>query len=995
MVRPFPPPRLRPGGHHRLTPLAGRAVAPYGRTGPPLTPAGAGSRTSTTTSSRRSRDHPFPLGEPSDPGGPALLDSALHAIGLGAFVTDTERLQLPYSWRGVRLHSSGASVLRGRLAPAGVSGVAITLTDGTGAPVASVDELSLRPFAVDGLAGDHLDSLFQVDWTQLRPADSPSASWAVLGEVTGRAEISETVRAHPDLAALAEDEVPDLVFAPVPPAASPAAVTRRALTLVCSWLADDRFASAQLVFVTSGAVAAGPDEDVPDLTGAPVWGLVRAAQSEHPGRFVLLDTDAGTGTDTGTDGGIDWAGAAAHTLSGAVATGEPQLALRAGHLLIPRLVRARPGAGERPDFGTGPVLVTGASGTLGGLVARHLVAEHRVRHLVLVSRRGQVGALHEELTGFGARVDAVACDVADRDAVAALLAEHPVTAVVHAAGVLDDGVIESLTPERVDTVFRPKADAAWHLHELTRGLGLSACVLFSSAAGILSSPGQGNYAAANAFVDALAHHRRAAGLPATSLAWGLWETASAMTGDMAETDVARLSRSGVVGLSQEQGLALFDLGCAADDAVLVPVRLDLGALRGGPDEVPPLLRGLVRPRAAKAAAVSEEPLARRLAGLTEKEQEEELLLFVRDQTAAVLGYAPEELDVSGVLAQLGQDSLTALQLRNRLAGASRLRLPATVVFDQPTGPALAAYLRRELAAGAGAGTREETPAASTGLAVEDTLIGLYRQACELGLYDQGWQMVNAAALVRPVFEKPEEVPALPPVTLATGPGTPLLCFPPSMAPSGPHYFGRFAPVFAGERDVTVLPHPGFAPRERLPATRDAVVEFQAEAVKRQAGDRPFVLLGYSSGGWMANAVAAWLERQGNAPKAVVLLDTYTATTSFEDRLEEALRRRAANSDAFELMTGAQLTGQVGYLRVFDDWKPEPIDTPTLYVHATFPPGETQAPQTEDDWCPQWPLPHESADVPGDHFTIMDVHSESTARAVRTWLADAPITENSP
>nr|AKA20795.1 polyketide synthase [Streptomyces sp. XZQH13] len=906
-------------------------------------------------------------------------------------MTDAERLQLPYSWRGVRLHSSGASVLRGRLAPAGVSGVAITLTDGTGAPVASVDELSLRPLAVDGLAGDHLDSLFQVDWTQLRPADSPSASWAVLGEVTGRAEISETVRAHPDLAALAEDEVPDLVFAPVPPAASPAAVTRRALTLVCSWLADDRFASAQLVFVTSGAVAAGPDEDVPGLADATVWGLIRSAQSENPDRFVLIDVD---GRDTSRQ-----------ALPAALAASEPQLAVRTGDVRVPRLARTRPsGTDSGIEFAPGgTVLVTGATGMIGGLVTRHLVTEHGVRHLVLTSRSGAAapgaGDLHAELTGLGAHVTLAACDVTDPGALADLLAavppEHPLTGVVHSAGVLDDATIGSLTPERIDTVFRPKVDAAWHLHELTRGLGLSACVLFSSAAGILSSPGQGNYAAANAFVDALAHHRRAAGLPATSLAWGLWETASAMTGDMAETDVARLSRSGVVGLSQEQGLALFDLGCAADDAVLVPVRLDLGALRGGPDEVPPLLRGLVRPRAAKAAAVSEEPLARRLAGLTEKEQEEELLLFVRDQTAAVLGYAPEELDVSGVLAQLGQDSLTALQLRNRLAGASGLRLPATVVFDQPTGPALAAYLRRELAAGAGAGTREETPAASTGLAVEDTLIGLYRQVCELGLYDQGWQMVNAAALVRPVFEKPEEVPALPPVTLATGPGTPLLCFPPSMAPSGPHYFGRFAPVFAGERDVTVLPHPGFAPRERLPATRDAVVEFQAEAVKRQAGDRPFVLLGYSSGGWMANAVAAWLERQGNAPKAVVLLDTYTATTSFEDRLEEALRRRAANSDAFELMTGAQLTGQVGYLRVFDDWKPEPIDTPTLYVHATFPPGETQAPQTEDDWCPQWPLPHESADVPGDHFTIMDVHSESTARAVRTWLADAPITENSP
>ncbi|MFI1766386.1 thioesterase domain-containing protein [Streptomyces sp. NPDC020800] len=245
-----------------------------------------------------------------------------------------------------------------------------------------------------------------------------------------------------------------------------------------------------------------------------------------------------------------------------------------------------------------------------------------------------------------------------------------------------------------------------------------------------------------------------------------------------------------------------------------------------------------------------------------------------------------------------------------------------------------------------------------------------------------------AARVRPVFEAADEAPALPAVTLATGPGTPLLCFPPMMAPSGPHYFGRFAPVFAGERDVTVLPHPGFAPGELLPANREAIVRFQAEAVQRQAGERPFVLLGYSSGGWMVNAVAALLERQGTAPAAVVLVDTYTATNSFEARLEAALRERGSTSEAFELLTGAQLTGQGGYVRVFDDWKPDPIEAPTLYVHATFPPGEPTALETEDRWQPEWPYPHEDADVPGDHFTIMEDHSESTALAVRDWLGDS-------
>jgi len=355
-----------------------------------------------------------------------------------------------------------------------------------------------------------------------------------------------------------------------------------------------------------------------------------------------------------------------------------------------------------PDPG-GWFVVTGASGGLGSLVARHLVTEHGARHVALISRSG-----HGDAEVPRARTRLVACDVADRRALAAavadLTAERPISMIVHAAAVVDDAVVENLTPEQVERVLRPKVDGAWNLHELTREPGGPALVLFSSAAGLLGAAGQANYAAANAFVDALAHTRRAEGLPAVSLAWGLWAERTRITGRLSDADLARMERGGIGALPTGTALRLFDAGLGADEALLVPLGLDpVRAGHGG--QVPALLRTLVRGprRVALTGAAGDGGLADRLAGMSPAERERLLTDLVRGHVATVLGHREtDRLDLDRAFKDHGFDSLTAVELRNRLGAATGLRLPATLVFDHPTPAALAGHIHALLAPDAGA-----------------------------------------------------------------------------------------------------------------------------------------------------------------------------------------------------------------------------------------------------------------------------------------------------
>ncbi|WP_406323070.1 SDR family NAD(P)-dependent oxidoreductase [Streptomyces sp. NBC_01637] len=650
------------------------------------------------------------LPEGTEPGGyglhPALFDAALHAGGFTGDGTDEEGPLLPFAWSGVELHASGATALRVVVTPDGSGGMALHAADTTGEPVLSVGSLVLRPLGPGRMSAssEPADALFRMEWSHVAPtAEAPELPEYTDEFVNGSDGTRSAGGAAPD-AVLVDLLAYAGVTAPDGPGEDDSLrrvrlLTGRTLALLQEWLADPAREGIRLVLVTRGAVAVREAEET-DPAAAAVWGLVRSAQSEYPGRIVLADLDAAPGSRA--------------VLSSAVATGEPQLALRAGELSVPRLARAgvQPSGADRPLDPDGTVLITGGTGMIGRLVARHLVTEQGVRHLVLVSRRG-TGApgaeeLVAELAEFGAEVRIEACDAADREALRTVLAgiaqEHPLTGVVHTAGVLDDGVVAALTPERLDVVLAPKADAAWNLHELTQDLDLAAFVLFSSAAGVFGTPGQANYAAANGFLDGLGLLRRARKLPAVSLAWGLWGEASGMTGHLSEADLQRSRRGGMLELSSDVGMRLFDTALRSHETLLVPARLDLAGLgtRGaaGEAEVPSVLRGLVRAprRTARAARRPGGPsLVERLATLPDVERSRVLLGLVTTQVATVLGLAPADgIEPTQQFKDVGFDSLLAVELRNRLSEAVGVRLPATLVFDHPTPMALARQLKEQL-----------------------------------------------------------------------------------------------------------------------------------------------------------------------------------------------------------------------------------------------------------------------------------------------------------
>ncbi|MFB8392594.1 SDR family NAD(P)-dependent oxidoreductase [Streptomyces yangpuensis] len=770
---------------------------------------------------------------------PALLDAVLQATDFASPEPLSDETRLPFAWTGVSLYATGAAALRVHVTADGPDAASLTLTDPAGGPVARIENFLSRPVAADGLRGARTEMPLRIEWTPLPDA-------AVAGTETGLD--GWTVA---EITAPAEQDLPTAVRA----------ATGEALARVQELLAGPA-PETGLVVVTRGAVAVTGSETA-DLATAPVWGLVRSAQAENPGRIVLVDL------------GQEAEDTLLPALPALLTTGEPEFAVREGRVLVPRLARASvpESSASSPWEGDGTVLITGGTGGLGALVARHLVAEHGVRQLVLTSRRGAdapgAAELAAELTGLGARVRFGACDVSDRAAVAAVLAgigtEHPLTGIVHTAGIVDDGLITSQTADRVDAVLAPKADAAWHLHELTAELGqdLRAFVLFSSTAGFLDSAGQANYAAANVFLDALAHHRRAAGLPATSLSWGLWTGDRGMGAGLDQAALRRIARLGLEPLTAEDNLALLDAALTAPDrAAQVPVRIDTRALRDRGEDLPAVLRGLVRtPARGSAAAASADKaagvaqgLAARLAGLGEADRTAELLELVRAQVAAVLGHdSAAAVEPNRAFNETGFDSLAAVELRNQLNAATGLRLSPTLVFDYPNPRALAAHLAEKLTgAGKPAAARKQTVAVTA-----DEPIAIVGMACR---YPGG--VTSPEELWQLVADGRDAVAPWP-----TDRGWDQNLYDPEPGISGRsssneggflYDAAEFDPEFFG---ISPREAQGMDPQQRL------LLETSWEAVER-AGIDPVSLRGTDTGVFAGVMYHDWATRLGTVPEEV-------------------------------------------------------------------------------------------------------------------------------
>ena len=629
---------------------------------------------------------------------PALLDAALHPIVLGGGFDD---LKLPFAFEGVRVHARGATSLRVHLTLDG-DGATIEAVDTAGRPVAEVDALRVRPVDTGELATASELDLYEIDWLDLDMRSAGDVHVVSVGSSPDETPTVANVHEVPADADLAIVELPrEAAEADVDTSKRATAYVLDALHLAQQWVDIDR--DTPLVFITHGAV--GPQ--ITDPAAAAVWGFVRAAVAENPGRFAVIDLE----------GRAPWS-----EIVAAIRAGDSQLRVTGEALTAPRVVRVDPDSAAHPSGNDtelfdadGTVLITGGTGGIAKLVATHLVTKWGVRNLCLLSRRGpyapDADAVRAEIEEHGATVEVLACDVADheslRDAVASVAATQPISMVVHAAAVLEDSTMASMTNDQVENALAPKAGGGWLLDDLFTDGDRPLMVNFSSLAGLLGNAGQANYAAANTALDALSTYRRQRGGRSVSIAWGFWDVASDLTDALDEASRARLARAGISPIDPQQGLAAFDAALRSGrSAVAVGFQPTVLRSRAAGDALPPVLRGLAgdvptafgSAGAEGAGASSAHDLSAELAALEPVKGREKVTDVVAELVGATLGYpSASAVDRDRAFSEMGFDSLTAVELRNRMSAASGLRLTVTTAFDHPTVNLLAAHLYDRIA----------------------------------------------------------------------------------------------------------------------------------------------------------------------------------------------------------------------------------------------------------------------------------------------------------
>ncbi|MET9520655.1 type I polyketide synthase [Streptomyces sp. NPDC002994] len=772
-------------------------------------------------------------------------------------------------------------------------------------------------------------------------------------------------------------------------------------TLALAQTMEDEAVPARLWCVTQDAVAVDRAER-PTGAGAQLWGLGRTAALEMPLRWGGLIDLPVSARDA------HWA-EAVRLLDGP----EDQTAVRDSGGHGRRLVRADPEPGAARYRPRGTVLVTGGTGALGGHLARWL-ARNGAEHLLLVGRHGGRGraaaALEAELLERGVKVTFAACDVADRDALADVLAaapaDPPLTAVFHAAGVPQVAPLTRTDPGLFAEVCSGKVAGARNLDELTRSHNLDAFVLYASGAGAWGSAGQGAYAAANAELDALAQRRRADGLRATSLAWGVWAGEGMGDGDGAEY----LRRRGVRAMAPAAALDVLARSVGGDDACLIVTDMDwprfadgFTAFRPSPliSELPDTRPHTV-PRPTDRPADGSGTPRQHVARLGPRDRPAALLALVRDETADLLGHPdPQDVPADDRFPLLGFDSLATVQLRRRLAVALDVELPATVLFDHDTPRALAGHLAGLLAAGRDEGSGDRAPDPADGAPqprVRSSFTVLYEEAVRTRRVGEAIDLLAAAAAFRPAFRSADARPTTP-VALSSAPAAPggpartsrpgqparpliIGCSGTSVA-SGPHEFLPLARALDGRCDLTALPQPGFEQGEDLPASLDVLLGSQAAALARHTAGRPFVLLGHSAGANLAHALTRRLEAEGGGPAGLVLVDVYTpgdpgAMGVWRHEMLDWVAERSAVP-----LDDTRLTAMAAYHRMLLDWQPRVTRAPVLHLRASEPLGEWSGPP--DGWQSSWADAHTATALPGTHFTVMGEHAPDTARAVVHWL----------